>query len=75
MRLLSVVSLFLMFVTVPVAHGDESKPRGGVRLCAERSFERSLARVQPFSSVMATVLRLYLSCWKAWGFQRQGKVC
>ena len=47
MRLLSVVSLFLMFVTVPVAHGDESKPRGGVRLCAERSFERSLTRVQP----------------------------
>ena len=47
MRLLSVVSLFLMFVTVPVAHGDESKPRGGLRSRAERSFERSLTRVQP----------------------------
>src|ERR1041384_7660289 len=47
MRLLSVVSLFLMFVTVPIAHGDESKPRDGLRSRAERSFERSLARVQP----------------------------
>ena len=47
MRLLSVVSLLLMFVTVPVARGDESKPRDGLRSRAERSFERSLARVQP----------------------------
>ena len=47
MRLLSVVLLGVMFVAVPVARGDESKPQNDLRSRAERRFERSLARVQP----------------------------
>src|SRR5262249_7004403 len=39
--------IFVMFVAVSVSRGDESNPRGSLGSRAERSFERSLARVQP----------------------------
>src|ERR1051325_104158 len=39
--------IFVMFIAVSVCRGDESNPRVSLGSRAERSFERSLARVQP----------------------------
>ena len=39
--------IFVMFIAVSVCRGDESNPRPSLGSRAERSFERSLARVQP----------------------------
>jgi len=39
--------IFVMFIAVSVCRGDESNPRASLGSRAERSFERSLARVQP----------------------------